>query len=221
MKWLLIPAAVLAVLWLLGQIRLGAGGEYGAEGLRVWLRAGPLPIGLFPRKKKKKKAGPKKGKKKEHKPAPKPDRPAQKPDKPAPGLAERAGGAADYARALQPLLLEGAGQFKDKLQVDKLTLEVTVGSSDPAQAALNYGRASAALAGAWGALNEAFRLKEGEARVRVDFDARETKVYGYLALSLKLGQLVWLGVYFGCRALGAFLRTRSRRKQEHQQRKAA
>lgn len=216
MKWLLIPAAVLAVLWLLGQLRLGAGGEYGAEGLRVWLRAGPLGINVFPRKKKKKekKAPPKKEKEKKPKPA-------HEPDRPAPGLAERAGGALDYARALLPILLEGAGQFKDKLQVDKLTLEVTVGSSDPAQAALNYGRASAALAGAWGALNEAFRLKEGEARVRVDFDARETKVYGYLALSLKLGQLVWLGIYFGCRALGAFLRTRSRRKQEHQQRKAA
>ena len=54
MKWLLIPAAVLAALWLLGQLRLGAGGEYAGEGLRVWLRAGPLGISVFPRKKKKK-----------------------------------------------------------------------------------------------------------------------------------------------------------------------
>ena len=48
--WILLLAA--AVFWLLGQIRLGVGAEYRAEGLRVWLRTAAWNIQVFPRKKK-------------------------------------------------------------------------------------------------------------------------------------------------------------------------
>ena len=78
-----------------------------------------------------------------------------------------------------------------------------------------------ALAVLWGTLNEAFDLRDGQASAAVDFDARETTVYALAALSLKLGQIARLGIYFGFRALRAFLRVRSRRKQEQKQRKAA
>ena len=213
MTWLLVLAGVLAALWLLGRIRLGVGAEYRAEGLRVWLRAGPLQIGIFPLKKKqpeKKKDG-KKGAKK----------PAPGGEEPQPGLPERVGGALEYAKALLPVALEAAGQFRRKLRVDSLALEVTVGAEDPATAAIRYGQANGALAAAWAALNEAFDLRDGHAWVRVDFDAGETRVYALAALSLRLGQVTWLGIYFGCRTLRAFLRVRSRRKQEQQQRKAA
>ena len=210
MTWLVVLAGVLALLWLLGQLRLGGGAEYRAEGLRVWLRAGPLRIGVFPLKKK----GKKKSGGREKKPAP-------KPEKPEPDLQERAGGALEYARALLPILLEAAGQFRRRLRVDRLSLVVTVGAKDPADAAIQYGQANGALAVLWAALNEAFDLREGSACARVDFDARETTIYALASLSLKLGQLVRLGIYFGCRALRAFLRVRSRRKLEQQQRKAA
>ena len=210
MRGLLILLLVLAVFWLLGQIRLGVGAEYRAEGLRVWLRAAGWNIQVFPLKKKKRT---------------KPGRPPKqaKPgaEAPKPGLAEQAGGALDYVQALLPILLEAAGQFRRKIRVDKLRLKVTVGAADPADAAMRYGQANGALGALWGTLNETFDLKDGKAVAQVDFDARETTVYGLAVLSLKLGQIVWLGLYFGCRALRTFLRVRGRRKQEQQQRKAA
>ena len=208
MKWLLVLAVVLVLLWLVGQLRLGVGAEDRAEGLRVWLRTGPLRIGVFPLKKKKKP-----GKKaRKEKPAP---------EKPEPQPQEQAGGALEYAKALLPILLEAAGQFRRRLRVDKLRLKVTVGMDDPADAAMRYGQVSGALAVLWGTLNEAFDLRDGQASAAVDFDARETTVYALAALSLKLGQIARLGIYFGFRALRAFLRVRSRRKQEQKQRKAA
>lgn len=210
MTWLYILVGVLAALWLLGQIRLGVGAEYRAQGPRVWLRAGPVQVDVYPLKKKEKKAI--KGQKKE---------PAPQPETPRPDWSGRAGGALEYAQALLPVLLEAAGQFRRRLRVDNLALEVTVGAEDPGDAAIRYGQANGALAVLWGTLNEAFELREGHAWARVDFDARKTTVYALAALSLKLGQIARLGIYFGCRALGAFLRVRSRRKQEQKQRKAA
>lgn len=211
MRGLLILLLVLVVFWLLGQIRLGVGAEYRAEGLRVWLRAAAWNIQVFPLKPKKrtKPSGP-----------PKQAKP-KKEDVPKLSWTEQVGGALDYAQALLPILLEAAGQFRRKIRVDKLRIKVTVGAADPADAAMRYGRANGALGALWGTLNEIFDLKDGKALAQVDFDARETTVYALTALSLKLGQIVWLGLYFGCRALRAFLRVHSRRKQEQQQRKAA
>lgn len=216
MRALYILAAVLLALFLIGQIRLGGGAEYRAEGFFAWVRLGLFRIQVFPWK----------GSKKEKKP-PKPKKePAQKPAKEAPPpveqpLGQRVGGALDYARRLLPIALEAAGQFKRKLQVDKLYLELTVGGDDPGDAALRYGQANAALGALWYPLTGAFRVKDGNARVRLDFDARETTIYGQAALSFKVGQMAWLGLYFGLRSLWAFLSVRKRHKSEEKQRKAA
>ena len=58
-----ILLAVLLALVLLGQVRLGAGGEYGPAGPRAWLRIGPARLPLWPRKQEARK-----------KPAPRPER---------------------------------------------------------------------------------------------------------------------------------------------------
>lgn len=212
MRWALIPVAVLAVLWLLGQIRLGGGAEYRAEGFFLWLRIGPWRVTLFPLKKRKKK---------KREAAPAKETPPPAPPPPAPPLSERVGGAAAYARALVPIALEAAGQVKGKLRMDRLSLEVTVGADDPARAAMAYGRANAALGALWGVLNEAFVLKDARAGVKLDYGRPGTTVYALADLSLKAGQAFWLGIYFGWKALRAFLKVRNRNKQEQQQRKAA
>ena len=215
MRWLIGLALLAAALWLLGQVRLGGGGEYRAEGLFLWLRVGPWRITVFPLGKKR----PKK-RKKERRAAAKPGQAPPPPAPPAP-LRERIGGAVEYARALLPIALEAAGRVKGKLRVDRLSLEVTVGAANPADAAMGYGRASAALGAAWGALNEAFLLRDARACVKVDYNAPKTTVYALADLSLKVGQAVWLGLYFGIKGMRAFLRVRGRKKQEQQQRKAA
>ena len=205
---------VLAALFLVGQIRVGGLAEYSAEGFRAWVRAGALKIRVFPLNKKDKPA-----RKKEKKAKP-PKKKEEAPPPPKP-LAEKAGGALDYARALLPVALDAVGTMYGKLRMDTLELELTVGAADPADAAMRYGQASAALGALWEPLTRAFHVKDGRARVRVDFEAGEMTVYGLASLSIKIGQILWLSVYFGCKTLRGFLAVRGRQKQKQQQRKAA
>ena len=205
---------VLAALFLVGQIRVGGLAEYSAEGFRAWVRAGALKIRVFPLNKKDKPA-----RKKEKKAKP-PKKKEEAPPPPKP-LAEKAGGALDYARTLLPVALDAVGTMYGKLRMDTLELELTVGAADPADAAMRYGQASAALGALWEPLTRAFHVKDGRARVRVDFEAGEMTVYGLASLSIKIGQILWLSVYFGCKALRGFLAVRGRQKQKQQQRKAA
>lgn len=205
---------VLAVLFFIGQIRVGGLAEYSAQGFRAWVRAGALKIQVFPLNKKDKPA------RKKEKKAKSPKKKEEAPPPPKP-LAEKAGGALDYARALLPVALDAVGTMYGKLRMDTLELELTVGAADPADAAMRYGQASAALGTLWEPLTRAFHVKDGRARVRVDFEAGEMTVYGLASLSIKIGQILWLGVYFGCKALWGFLAVRGRQKQKQQQRKAA
>lgn len=216
MKALAIPAAVLLALFLLGQVRVGCRAEYNAQGAVLWLRLGAFRFQVFPWKGKKRDK-PRKEKKK--KPGLEPDRkPEERPREPAPQMT--LGGALEYAKALLPIVLEAAGRFRRKLQVDALNLELTVGAGDPADAALGYGRANAVLGALWYPLTSAFRVKDGAARVKVDFDAQEMTLWAAAALSLKIGQILCLGLYFGLKFLRTVLAVRREQKKQ-QERKAA
>lgn len=211
MKVLLI---VLAVLFLIGQIRVGGLAEYSAGGFLAWVRLGKLHIQVFPLKKKDKPA------QKQAKKAKPPKEKKEKPKAEVP-LTEKAGGALDYARTLLPVALDAVGSMYSKIRMDTLELELTVGAADPADAAMRYGQASAALGALWEPLTRAIHVKDGRARVRVDFDTQGMTVYARASLSLKSGQILWLGLYFGCKALWGFLAVRRRQKQKQQERKAA
>ena len=64
MKALGILAAVLLILFLAGQLRLGVRAEYSAQGLNAWARLGMIQFPVFPPKQKDKPAAAKKPKKK-------------------------------------------------------------------------------------------------------------------------------------------------------------
>lgn len=213
MRAVCLLAAVLALLLLLGQVRVGCRVEYSAGGLTAWVRAGALSFRVFPWDRRKKDKPIKKKKAKRAKKAPAREQPEKTP------ITEKAGGALDYAQALLPIALEAAGRFKRRLQVDTLYLELRVGSPDPADTALRYGQASAALGALWEPLVQAFRVKDGTAHVTVDFGAQAATLYGTAALSLKIGQILWLGLYFGIKALRGFLKVRKKHR-EKQPRKA-
>lgn len=200
-----VLALVLLALFLLGQLRIGVRGKYTADGLTAGARIGPVRIQLYPLKKGKK---PHKQKK-----APKSQKGRMGPEK-------KSGGGAKPLLKLLPLALEAAEQFRRKLQVDVLYLEVTAGAPDPADAAMIYGRTNAALGAAWQPLNAAFHIKDGRAVVRVAFDREQTTVYGTLAMSIKLGQALWLVLYFGGRVLLGLLRARKEEKNNSAERRS-
>lgn len=206
MTGLWIIAAVLAVLFLVGQVRLGVGGEYSAQGTAAWVRLGPVRLKVWPRK-----SSPQKHVRKKSQPPEKP--PAQKSQVPA-------GGALDYARELLPLALEAAGQFRKKLRVDHLELVLRAGAHDPADTAMVYGYANAALGGLWLPLTEAFHVKDGRARVELDFESEHTTLYASGAMSIKVGQALWLGLYFGLKGLSKLAAVKGRRSTREKERKA-
>ncbi|MCI9311124.1 MAG: DUF2953 domain-containing protein [Lawsonibacter sp.] len=213
MKALFVLAVVVLVLLLLGQVRVGGRAEFNAEGFFLWIRLGRFHIRLLPAKPKKEKEPqePKKPRKK------KPKKP--KKERPPTPLPEKIGGALEYAQALLPVGLEAAKGMWRGLRVDVLELELTAGGSDPADTAMLYGQANAALGALWHPLTKAFHVKDGTARVKLDFDASGTTVYGQAALSIKIGTVVWIGLRAGWKALFRALAARKRLKRKR--RKAA
>ena len=87
---------------------------------------------------------------------------------------------------------------------------------DPGDAAIRYGQANALLGSIWQPLTEAFHVEEGRARVEVDFTAAAPVLTGQVSLSLKLYQLLWLGLHFGLRALSTYVNHRNRHKQQRE-----
>lgn len=207
MTGLWIAAVVLAILFLVGQVRVGVRGEYTAHGITAWIRLGPVHLKVWPRKAAKQKPA---REKKEQKPKKESDKETQVP----------AGGALEYVRELLPLALEAAGQFRQKLQVDHLELVLRAGAHDPADAAMVYGYANAALGGLWLPLTEAFHVKDGRARVELDFESEHTTLYALGAMSIKVGQALWLGLYFGLKGLSKLAAVKGRRSAREKERKA-
>ena len=178
MRGWIVLAAVLLLLFLLGQLRLGAVGEYGPGGAGAWFRAGPVRIRLYPRRR----SGPSKKEK------------APKPGKEHPAGEARGGGLLELMKELK----------------------LTIGAADPGDAAIRYGQANALLGSIWQPLTEAFHVEEGRARVEVDFTAAAPVLTGQVSLSLKLYQLLWLGLHFGLRALSTYVNHRNRHKQQRE-----
>ena len=214
MRALHILAVIVLVLLLIGQVRVGGRAEFNAEGFFLWVRLGRFQIKILPAKpgEEHKPKKPKKKKKNPKKP---------KEEKPPAPLPEKLGGALTYAQELLPVGLEAAKGMWRGLRVDVLDLELTAGSPDPADAVRLYSQASAALGTLWYPLTRAFHVKDGSARVKLDFDAPGMTVYGTAALSIKVGTAVWVGLRAGWKALFGALAARKRLKLKKQQRKAA
>lgn len=207
MKAVFILAVVVLVLLLIGQVRVGGRAEFNADGFFLWIRLGRFHIKILPMKPKEEK--PEKPLKPKEK---KPKKP--KKEKPPTPLPEKIGGALEYAQALLPVALEAAKGMWHGLRVDVLDLELTAGGSDPADTAMLYGQANAALGALWFPLTKAFHVKDGTARVKLDFDAPGTTVYGQAALSIKIGTAVWIGLRAGMAALFGVLAVRKRLKRK-------
>lgn len=201
---------VAIVLFLIMQIRVGCKAEYDRDGVRVFVRVGAFHICVFPLKKKNTEKKPKKAKK------PKKEK---KPKEPVP-MKEKIGGALGYVQTLLPVVIKAVGYFFRKLQIDTLCLRLVAGAPDPADAATVYGTAVAALGALWQPLTQAFDVKDGNARVDLDFEADQMTLWATAALSIRIGQILWLAVYFGIWALVRFLGERKRQKNEKKLRKA-
>lgn len=186
------------ILFLIGCIRIGVQVEYCEEGLLIRVRVGRFLIPVFPVKKDK---------------APK----AEKQEKTAPTPQKKKGGLLQLALDFIPLVLDTVKRFYRKLQVDKLDMELVVCTPDPADTAVRYGQANALLGTLWQPIIQAFHVKDGHARVGVNFEEGETTLYLLASLSLTIAQTLCLALAFGVKALGILIRAKRKQTKHIQQ----
>jgi hypothetical protein len=220
MRALLVLAIIAALLVALSFLRLGGGAGYDETGAWLYLRVGPGRIPLYPSKttpekeaqKAKKKAAraEKKARKKAAKAAKKAKKKpgAQPPKKPA------LGGLLSLGLELLPVVQEAAGRLRRRIRIDCLSLDLTWGEEDPADAAIHYGYAWAAAEAILAFVEANFALKQRQVTINLDYQIDQPRVKLEAALSLTLGQLLAVVLPAGLGAVKALLALRRDKKQD-------
>lgn len=170
---------VLLVLLFLLLLPLGVRVRYDEDGLFAWLKIGPVLIRLFPPKAEKK---PKKEKK------PKEDKPKQADDHP------KRGGPLALIKGCLPLIRPTLEGIRKRLTIKHLTLHVIWAAPDPADAAMGYGAANAALGVLWPVFYQNFKIRDYALGVDVDFDAVEPALYAKADLTMTVFRLLTLAL---------------------------
>jgi len=179
MGWLIS----LAVLVVLAMVPLGVSARYDSGGALAYIIAGPVRVRVYPPRKKKEKPA---GKEKQQA-----SKTAASEDK------KSAGGSITDFVPIARLILRLLSDFRRKLRVDRLELNVTLAGDDPCDLATNYGKAWTALGNLWPQLERLFVIKKRDVQVQCDFEASETLVKARLDLTITLGRLLVLGGWHG------------------------
>lgn len=169
---------VLLVLLVIALLPLGGRVRYDENGLSAALKVGPVSIRLFPPKKDK----PPQEKK------PKEDKPKQ-----ADGHPKR-GGPLALVKGCLPLVKPALEGVRKRLSIDLLELRVVWAAADPADAAMGYGAANAALGIIWPLLWQNFKIRKHDVDIGVDFDAVEPTLYAQAQLTMTLFRLLTLAL---------------------------
>ena len=193
MGWLI----ALAVFALLAILPLGVSISYDDHGLSAKVIFGPVKLQVYPAKRDPK---PKKNKKKH------PEEPAAK------GSGTRKGGSVSDFYPFVQLVFDLLTDFRHKLRVDLLEFKLVLAGGDPADLAMNYGKAWAALGNLWPRLESMFVIKKRDVEVQCDFEGTQTNVSARLDISITLGRLLSMGLRHGIRGVKEFLNLRKKRK---------
>ncbi len=189
----------LAVLVLLGCLPLGVSGIYEASGPVANLLIGPVRIALYPRAKKEK-AKPAKKKK---------EAPVQKDA--APKVEKKGGSFTDFLPLVR-LATDFLGDFRRKLRVKRLEMQLCMAGGDPCDLAINYGRAWAAVGNLMPQLERLFVIKNRDIQVCCDFTQPQTTIYFRADITITLGRLLGLLLRYGWRACKEYLKIINKRK---------
>ena len=200
MGWLITLAVLAALAWL----PLGATVRYDSAGLVVKIIAGPARIQLLPRKKAEKKEKPQK-KKADAKPKAAPTK------KEAAEKEEKGGPITDFL-PLVKTALDFLNAFRKKLRVNHLYIDLILAGDDPCDLALNYGKANAAMGNLLPQLERCFVIRKRDIRVGCDFTISTTLILARGDLTITLGRLLAILVWYGVRALKQYLSIQNKRK---------
>ena len=203
MGWLI----TLGILVLLAILPLGAAVNYHSEGFFLDVIAGPVRIPILPKKKKdpdKKKEKKKKDNKKTKDTKGKGGQPAEKKKK-------KGGPITDFL-PLVKTALDLLNSFRKKLRIKRLDLKLIMAADDPCDLAINYGRANAAMGNLLPQLERCFVIKKRDVEIECDFEASQTLIIARADITITLGWLLAIVVFYGVRALKQFLQIKNKRK---------
>lgn len=203
MGWLI----AFGILVLLAILPLGAKIVYDSDGFLLQIIAGPIRIPILP---KKKKDGEKKKKKKKDK---KKKGGTQK-GTAADGQAKKKkkGGPITDFLPLVKTALDLLNAFRKKLRIKRLDLKLIMAADDPCDLAINYGRANAALGNLWPQLERCFVIKKRNVEIECDFEASETLIQTRADITITLGWLLAIVVFYGVRGVKQFIQIKNKRK---------
>ena len=214
--WLIFFGIIAAI----AILPVGTSVRYDESGTEAKLIIGPVKILLFPRPKKEKK-DPKQKKQKKKAPAQSKKQAQQSiadgppqgaPVNPNPRPKEKKGGSLTDFLPLVDVAIDMLNGLKNRLRVEYLQLRLVMAGSDPADLAINYGRAQAAGAALLAQLDRFFVIKKQDVDVQCDFAADEMKIIARLDLTITVGRVISLAVVYGVRALLTFLKIKKQRE---------
>ena len=182
---------------LIGCIPVGVDASYHENALALQLKIGLFTMQVLPVKPKKKKAVSSKKKSAAKKPDAKPVRTKKQLQMPKLTLQD--------ILALADLACDTLGNLRRKLRVEVLVLHVTLGGSDPAKAAILYGRAWALIGMLNPKLEQLFVIKKRDIQPILDYNEKEMKVDAHLALTITIGRAISLAGRAGVRFLKLWL----------------
>ena len=197
--WVVLGIIVL-VFVLIGCIPVGVDASCHENALALRLKIGFFTVQALPPKPKKKKAASSKKKSA----AKKPDAKQSKPAKPKKQFQMPKLTLQDIL-ALVDLACDTLGDLRRKLRVEVLVLHVTLGGSDPAKAAILYGRAWALIGMLNPKLEQLFVIKKRDIQPVLDYNEKEMKVDAHLALTITIGRAISLAGRAGVRFLKLWL----------------
>lgn len=191
---------ILAVLVLLVLLPFGVRVAYDQDGFQAWAKVACFSFRVYPAKpkdpdKEKQKAEKKKRKaaKKEAKRLIKEEKLAKK-GKLQPEAEEKKGGNLSFLLSAISPVAHAAGRLLRKIRIKELTLRVIWAAKNPADAAVGFGYANAALGTLWGALSGGFRVKRKYLSCDVDYDVTSPAAILRATLSITLGQVLAVAV---------------------------
>ncbi len=204
MTALWIVLALLALLTLLNLLRVGVSAGYEAQAFSVSARVGPLTIPVWPRPPAEEPKKPKK------------EKPPKEPKAPQEQTKEKELDF-DTILALAKLALKAAGSFRRKLTVELFRLVFVAGSSDPYETAMQSAYVQAALGSLRPLAQRALHIQERDVQVGADFTADKPRIEARLTLTIRIGQIVAIGVVFGVGYLKLMLQKKKAAKAQTQQ----
>lgn len=191
--WVFLGLLALLAAALLIPVKIRGSYEDGTPFLYV--RYGPVKLQLFPPKEK--------AEYEERKPPKKKKPKAEKPPKPKKPKAKINMDQILYAlEKLPPILGRALKRTGRCIHIRPLKLWVLVAGSDPAAAAILYGKMEAALSAGFPILERVLRLKDADVRLYVDFTERQMDFIADVGVSLRPWTLDWMTL----RACGSLLK---------------